>query len=1213
MKRFNFNLILLKVCILIFLIFTLFITILNASDVMMVRKPKAKTTEKVTEKEIEKPGSSMPVLVSAPVVVDVKSESENESKSKAQLQPEGVDIAKDILKIKNALMVLIDKSVEDEKNIEEFTLKVLKPYFDLNRKSATTTIETLFERESIEYNIFKDFLAKIRRLNDDPLKKFSKEFPCSVVPIDKETGYLSYTDENYIKYFFDKHNVKLENDNLQHWSGLHDNKINNTIAFENPTCTIDGVERNFTMDSDPIEIAKIFGFEEILNFEKRSLGFWDDSKQMAILRDGVITTTNKKNKNLKGKEFIGKLTVKKICPYDMEKRRIKKMLEEINQAIVSKDQKKLEQLLKNMSENIDGEKDKYWLSSKSKEVNSPSLLPPLELAFKSWSEEMTASKDSINLKFINTIIKAGGRLNDIYKFDVNYVNPKTGESLIVAAARSAATNSSPELVEELLSNEVYKRKLLANSETEKAIQVIKDKYDAMTVIKDKDLSTTIEFDYNLYSHLNKSLQLFDNFYSDHAKEKLAYERTRILENLKKTIKNGDRLEFDKQLKVINSDEFFIKDGWNKDILQSQLLPLSLNTWALASTAEEREKSVSIIASLIKAGVKIDELNDVISMLSSKGGYTLLHDALRFVSPYQKELVNAIINHPKCDDDYLNKLSTNDGDNVLMVTATSGNLENFKLLLEKSNNILLNTVGLNGENIVANIIYSNTTPHVRNEMLSALLDYSSKQKLSTRRLNLNLQVSAEKNKNSNKDVPLVKIIEGTSSIEPDSSLVEILLTHESSKEVVDVNSGLENNRSALSIVKEQIKETSKKGLSSRNAKYNEILELLENYYQQHPIKKIAYERGMLNNELTAAIVNRQAKNFEKLIGNLNKEETFTKDGWNKSKEQMEFLNNLLSISLKKWADEEVRNPNPYLDIINTLVNVISDPTFESLFLDTLSTVRGNQNETLLKSAIINDNTALVEKFFDTLKKCKKSIAVSNFIQDSKNDMIIASTQRNVSEKIIHQLLDNEMIVLNEILSDGSNVMEKIEERVLLTSKENVSQFTSWVNLEKNKKLKIELQTHKTERELLKQKLKLKQEEEQRLKQEQLARERQIALQKAEEERIRNEWITCTTSSQGLNFSNRSRDAKVSTEIVLENCKGHLYTLRKECNANISCSNSVPEKWIKCTTSSQGLDFSNRSRDAKVSTEIVLENCNGNLYALRKECNANIACKVDENQD
>lgn len=106
------------------------------------------------------------------------------------------------------------------------------------------------------------------------------------------------------------------------------------------------------------------------------------------------------------------------------------------------------------------------------------------------------------------------------------------------------------------------------------------------------------------------------------------------------------------------------------------------------------------------------------------------------------------------------------------------------------------------------------------------------------------------------------------------------------------------------------------------------------------------------------------------------------------------------------------------------------------------------------------------------------------------------------------------------------------------------------------------------------------------------------------------ITCTTFSNGLEFSDESRDPSVARSSVAEQCRSNRRTNNSECDANIACNDgSYNPPMFTCTTSSNGLEFFNESRDPWVARTSVAEQCRDNKRTSNAECDANVICNDD----
>ena len=102
-------------------------------------------------------------------------------------------------------------------------------------------------------------------------------------------------------------------------------------------------------------------------------------------------------------------------------------------------------------------------------------------------------------------------------------------------------------------------------------------------------------------------------------------------------------------------------------------------------------------------------------------------------------------------------------------------------------------------------------------------------------------------------------------------------------------------------------------------------------------------------------------------------------------------------------------------------------------------------------------------------------------------------------------------------------------------------------------------------------------------------------------------TCSTNSNGLVFSNQSRDVYLARQTVQQQCQADQRTSNDECNANVACNDGSPvPPIITCTTSSNGLTFSDESRDPNIARQHAQAQCSADQRTSNDECNANIAC-------
>lgn len=102
------------------------------------------------------------------------------------------------------------------------------------------------------------------------------------------------------------------------------------------------------------------------------------------------------------------------------------------------------------------------------------------------------------------------------------------------------------------------------------------------------------------------------------------------------------------------------------------------------------------------------------------------------------------------------------------------------------------------------------------------------------------------------------------------------------------------------------------------------------------------------------------------------------------------------------------------------------------------------------------------------------------------------------------------------------------------------------------------------------------------------------------------VTCSTSSNGYNFSDETRDSLTSRSHAIAKCVANQSTNNSECNANVSCSDGPARPMISCSTSSNGYRFNDESRDPEVARAETAKKCIANQSTNNAECNANIIC-------
>jgi hypothetical protein len=105
---------------------------------------------------------------------------------------------------------------------------------------------------------------------------------------------------------------------------------------------------------------------------------------------------------------------------------------------------------------------------------------------------------------------------------------------------------------------------------------------------------------------------------------------------------------------------------------------------------------------------------------------------------------------------------------------------------------------------------------------------------------------------------------------------------------------------------------------------------------------------------------------------------------------------------------------------------------------------------------------------------------------------------------------------------------------------------------------------------------------------------------------NPMVSCSTISNGLTFTDQSRDRNVAINQIIRQCTQDSRTSNDECSANISCDDSMPAPMITCSTSSRGLRFSDQSRDRNVAMNQTINQCTRDSRTSNAECSANLYC-------
>ena len=106
---------------------------------------------------------------------------------------------------------------------------------------------------------------------------------------------------------------------------------------------------------------------------------------------------------------------------------------------------------------------------------------------------------------------------------------------------------------------------------------------------------------------------------------------------------------------------------------------------------------------------------------------------------------------------------------------------------------------------------------------------------------------------------------------------------------------------------------------------------------------------------------------------------------------------------------------------------------------------------------------------------------------------------------------------------------------------------------------------------------------------------------------NPVITCSTSSNGLNFENSSRDSNFSRQDAIRQCTGDSRTSNDECQANSICTDDYnPAPMIQCSTFSRGINFSDESRNPQIARSHAVSTCQSDSRTSNSECSVNVAC-------
>lgn len=108
-----------------------------------------------------------------------------------------------------------------------------------------------------------------------------------------------------------------------------------------------------------------------------------------------------------------------------------------------------------------------------------------------------------------------------------------------------------------------------------------------------------------------------------------------------------------------------------------------------------------------------------------------------------------------------------------------------------------------------------------------------------------------------------------------------------------------------------------------------------------------------------------------------------------------------------------------------------------------------------------------------------------------------------------------------------------------------------------------------------------------------------------------FVYCSTSSNGYNFRDESRDSSVARSQTIAQCTSSPYTNNNECSANVACSSGYDPyppapRMVSCETSSNGYRFADESRDASLARQQTISHCTSSPYTTNAECSANIWC-------
>lgn len=103
-----------------------------------------------------------------------------------------------------------------------------------------------------------------------------------------------------------------------------------------------------------------------------------------------------------------------------------------------------------------------------------------------------------------------------------------------------------------------------------------------------------------------------------------------------------------------------------------------------------------------------------------------------------------------------------------------------------------------------------------------------------------------------------------------------------------------------------------------------------------------------------------------------------------------------------------------------------------------------------------------------------------------------------------------------------------------------------------------------------------------------------------------FITCTTVSNGLNFSKSELHADLARQLVRDACEQSSSTNNSECDANVTCDSNVPAHFVTCSTESNGLNFQKSELNPGLARQLAIQDCEQSSSTNNAECDANITC-------